>query len=128
MRLLLDAHAFLWFLEGSDRLSSPAQAIIEEPENVVQVSVATLWEIAIKHSLGRLELQRPFEELIPEQLATNGFGLLPVELSHISKVATLPFHHRDPFDRLIIAQALVEDISIVGRDAEFDRYGVKRLW
>jgi PIN domain nuclease of toxin-antitoxin system len=128
MRLLLDAHALLWFLEGSDRLSSPARALIEEPENVVQVSVDTLWEIGIKHSLGRLELERPFEELIPEQLATNGFGLLSVELSHISKVATLPFHHRDPFDRLIIAQALVEDISVVGRDAEFDRYGVKRLW
>jgi PIN domain nuclease of toxin-antitoxin system len=83
MRLLLDAHALLWFLEGSDQLSSSARAIIEEPENLVLVSAGTLWEIAIKHSLGRLELQKPFAELIPEQLATNGFGLLPIELPHI---------------------------------------------
>jgi PIN domain nuclease of toxin-antitoxin system len=128
MRLLLDAHAFLWFLEGSEQLSAPARGVIEDPANEILVSVATLWEIAIKHSLGRLELQKPFAELIPEQLTTNGFELLPVELSHISKVAALPFHHRDPFDRLIIAQALVEEMPIVGRDAEFDRYAVKRLW
>jgi PIN domain nuclease of toxin-antitoxin system len=73
-------------------------------------------------------LEKPFDDLIPEQLATNSIGLLPVDLTHIAKVVALPFHHRDPFDRLIIAQALVEGIPIVGRDGAFDEYGVQRLW
>jgi PIN domain nuclease of toxin-antitoxin system len=128
MRALLDTHAFLWFLEGSDQLSSTAREIIEDGGNVVFVSVASLWEIAVKHSLGRLELGKPFEELIPEQLATNAIAVLQIEVSHLTQVTSLPFHHRDPFDRLIAAQALVEDLPVIGVDPAFDSYGVERIW
>ena len=128
MRILLDTHAFLWFLEGSDSLSANARSAIEEPENVVLVSMASLWEIAIKYSLGRLDLEQPFGELIPSQIETNGFVLLSLNVSHVSRVAELPFHHRDPFDRMIVAQSLVEDLPVIGRDEAFDQYGVDRRW
>lgn len=128
MRILLDTHAFLWFLEGSASLSAHARSTIEEPENIVFVSVASLWEIAIKYSLGRLDLEQPFGEFIPSQIETNGFALLSLDVPHMSRVAELPFHHRDPFDRMIIAQSLVEDLPIIGRDEAFDHYGVARHW
>jgi len=102
MNLLLDTHAFLWFIDGSARLSSQARELIEDQRNAKLVSVASLWEMGIKISLGRLELARPFEELIPKQIRINGFGLLPLRISHIARVISLPFHHRDPFDRLIV--------------------------
>lgn len=128
MRVLLDTHTLLWFLGGDERLSPRAREIIEDGGNEALTSVASLWEIAIKHSLGRLELDRPFTELIPSQLEANAIGVLAMELRHVAAVATLPFHHRDPFDRLLVAQALVEDLPIIGRDEVFDSYGVKRIW
>jgi len=128
MRALLDTHAFLWFLEGSDQLSSTARETIEDGGNVVLVSVASLWEIAVKHSLGRLDLGKPFEVLIPEELSANAIGILQVEISHLTRIISLPFHHRDPFDRLIVAQALVENLPVIGVDPAFDLYGVERIW
>ena len=92
------------------------------------VSVVSLWEIAIKYSLGRLDLEQPFGELLPAQINANGFTLLPLEVPHIARVALLPFHHRDPFDRMLAAQALVEGVSVIGRDEAFDQYDVNRLW
>lgn len=128
MRILLDTHTFLWFLEGSSRLSATARGLIEESSNQPFLSVASLWEMAIKISLGKLKLERPFDSLIPEQLELNGIELLGINLSHAAAVITLPFHHRDPFDRLLIAQAVVENMPLVGADSLFDAYPVKRFW
>ena len=128
MRLLLDTHAFLWFIIGSANLSANARARIEDPSSDRLLSAASLWEIAIKTSLGKLTLSAPFDELFPAQLNLNGIELLSIKVDHLSALATLPFHHRDPFDRLIIAQTIVEKIPVVSIDAAFDAYGVTRNW
>ena len=128
MRLLLDTHAFLWFIMGSANLSVNARALIENPANERLLSVASLWEIAIKTSLGKLALSAPFDELIPAQLKLNGIDLLNIKVDHLSTLTTLPFHHRDPFDRLIIAQAIVEKLTVISLDGAFDTYGVTRHW
>jgi PIN domain nuclease of toxin-antitoxin system len=128
VKLLLDTHAFLWFIAGSERLSATARQQIEESANQPLLSAASLWEMAIKLSLGRLQLGRPFEDLIPEQMRLNGIQLLGIELEHVTPVTTLPFHHRDPFDRLIVAQAMVEQMPIVSADPAFDAYPIERLW
>lgn len=128
MSLLLDTHALLWFLLDDPRLSTAAsRAIVDHPEPVL-VSPASLWEIAIKISLGKYELPMPYAEFWDQQLTANEFRLLPITLVHTARVVSLPFHHRDPFDRLLIAQALAEDISIVSGDGAFDTYGVARIW
>jgi PIN domain nuclease of toxin-antitoxin system len=128
MKLLLDTHAFLWFIEGHSRLSPRARALIEDEANEVFLSVASLWEIAIKVSLGKLHLLQPFEILIPQQLRLNAIALLDILPDHAAGVIALPFHHRDPFDRLLIAQAQVEQMLIVGDDSAFDAYQITRLW
>ena len=128
MRLLLDTNSFLWFINGSDRLSVNAQDLIADLNNQLVLSSASLWEIAIKVSIGKLELLLPYNQLIPEQLEENDINVLPIELSHLTKVIGLPFHHRDPFDRLIIAQALTEDLPVVSSDTVFSQYVVKLIW
>ena len=128
MRLLLDTHAFLWWVDGSAVLGRRGCAAISNPENEVLVSIASCWEMAIKISLGKLRLTRSLAPFISEQLTVNGFSLLNVSLKHIARVADLPFHHRDPVDRLLAAQALEEELTIVSRDRSFRKYGVARLW
>jgi PIN domain nuclease of toxin-antitoxin system len=128
MRLLLDTHAFLWFISGDEHLSAQARGLIEDETNDVVLSVASRWEMAIKVSLGKLNLSSPFESLIPEQLASNAIDVLPIIFAHTARVAMLPFHHRDPFDRLLIAQSLVERMPLVSNEALFDAYGVQRVW
>lgn len=128
MKLLLDTHTFIWFIMGSPNLSAGARALIEDVANEKLLSVASLWEIAIKSSIGKLTLSAPFAEVIPQQLSLNGFELLNIEIDHAAVVATLPFHHRDPFDRLLIAQAIVEKMPVVSIDAVFDAYPVTRRW
>ena len=128
MSLLLDTHALLWFLLDDPRLSSTAREAIAGHPEAVRVSPASHWEIAIKISLGKYELPMAFAEFWERQLAVNDFTILPITIAHTAKVAGLPFHHRDPFDRLLIAQALQEDLPIVGNDGAFDAYGVKRIW
>ena len=113
---------------GSPQLSDRARALIADPDNERLLSIASLWEIAIKQSIGKMRLQTPFDEMFPAQLIDNDIEILPIEISHLSNVATLPMHHRDPFDRLIIAQGIVENVSIVSADAIFDAYPVTRLW
>jgi PIN domain nuclease of toxin-antitoxin system len=108
VNLLLDTHAFLWFIAGSDRLSAAARTLIEEPDNQPFLSAASLWEMAIKLSPGKLYLARPFEELMPTQMLLNDIRFLPIEMDHLVPIIPLPFHHRDPFDRLLIAQSVVE--------------------
>jgi len=128
VKLLLDTHSFLWFIDGNPRLSAAARQLIEEPANERLVSIASLWEIAIKASMGRLTFAQPFATLLPEQLQRNSMQVLDITVAHTAAVATLPFHHRDPFDRKLIAQALVEGIPIIGVDSAFDAYGISRLW
>ncbi len=128
MRLLLDTHSFLWFIGGSPRLSSEARALIEDTSNQVLLSVGSLWEMAIKISLGKLSLAEPFEVFIPQQLELNQIELLGITVNHAAAVSILPFHHRDPFDRLLIGQAQVEQIPIVSDDTTFDAYSIARLW
>ena len=128
MKLLLDTHSFLWFIGGSSKLSVNARMLIEEVSNQSVLSMASLWEMAIKVSSGKLNLVQPFETFIPQQISLNGIGLLEILFPHTVVVATLPFHHRDPFDRLIIAQAIVEQIPIVSCDTKFDAYAITRLW
>jgi PIN domain nuclease of toxin-antitoxin system len=127
MKLLLDTHAFLWFIDDSPRLSAQAKALLESDVELM-ISAASLWEIAIKGSLGKLTLAQPYETFIPQQLEQNSIEILPSELEHISVVATLPFHHRDPFDRLLLAQAMVEQLPVVSADTVFDMYAIERLW
>jgi PIN domain nuclease of toxin-antitoxin system len=128
MRLLLDTHAFLWFIGGDGSLSERARSLIQEADNEVLISIATLWEISIKTSLNKLELVEAFDVLIPRELADNEFTQLPVTLNHIVQLGRLPFHHRDPFDRLLIAQSLYENVPLVSKDSAFDRYGIERVW
>ena len=128
MKLLLDTHSFLWFIQGDQRLSSTARTEIESPANVVYLSIASAWEIAIKSGLGRLSVTGPLEPFVRAQLAQNGFHLLAIGLQHIAATVSLPPHHRDPFDRLLIAQAVVEGMSIVGGDNAFSAYQVPRIW
>jgi PIN domain nuclease of toxin-antitoxin system len=128
MKLLLDTHSFLWFIDGNPRLSATVRELIEDPANKRLVSMASLWEMAIKVSIGRLTFAQPFATLMADQLRRNSMQVLDITLEHTAHVATLPFYHRDPFDRMLIAQSLVETIPIVGVDSAFDAYGVTRLW
>jgi PIN domain nuclease of toxin-antitoxin system len=127
-RVLLDTHSFLWFVTADPKLSAPAQRIFASGSNELLLSVACLWEIAIKVSIGRLPIPEPLDTFIPEQLRINRIGLLPIELRHTFEVTRLPLHHRDPFDRMLIAQALAEGLPIVSADPAFDNYSVQRLW
>lgn len=127
MKLLLDTHTFLWFIEDSPKLSTEAKGLLESEADLL-LSVASVWEMAIKISIGELSLPSPFNEFVSEQLSKNTIQLFPIRLAHLGLVATLPFHHRDPFDRLLIAQAITEEYPIVSIDDKFDAYSVKRLW
>lgn len=113
---------------GSERISQRARDGIEAAGGVRALSVASAWEMAIKTSLGKLALAKPLGELLPPLLADAGIELLPIEIGDVARVATLPFHHRDPFDRLLAAQALERGFTIVSIDEAFDLYGVTRLW
>jgi PIN domain nuclease of toxin-antitoxin system len=128
MRLLLDTHAFLWFVLNDPQLSANAQTLINDPTNDVLISPASYWEIAIKVGLGKLKLHASYDDFMKRGIDGNDFEILPIEPWHTSLLTTLPLHHREPFDRLLIAQARVEAVPVVGNDAAFDAYGVRRLW
>ena len=128
MRALLDTSSFLWFIAGSDSLSIKARDLIVDMNNDLFLSVASLWEIAIKMSIGKLKLLRSFEQIVPAQLEENFINILPIELNHLSQIIELPFHHRDPFDRLIIAQSMTEGLPVISRDASFQMYPVEVIW
>lgn len=128
MKLLLDTHALLWFLNDDAQLSATAKSMIEDPLNHKFVSVASCWEIAIKVGNGKLDLGEPATTFLPRELAANHFDLLPIDIRHATSVEALPPHHRDPFDRLIFAQSILEGMEVVGVDSMFDAYGVVRRW
>ena len=128
MKLLLDTHTFIWFVTDSRQLSTTAKTLIENEYNEKLFSVASVWEMTIKHSIRKLSFELPFKNFVEQQMQQNSMSLLNVQFVHLDIVANLPLHHRDPFDRLIIAQAMVERIPIVGTDRIFDSYPIERLW
>ena len=128
MRVLLDTHAYLWFLAGDERLSLRGRRLIADPDADLLLSAASLWEIAIKHSIGRLPLARPFVDMFPEQLDQDRVRLLAIAPEHLHQLVQLPQHHRDPFDRLILAQALTEGVPVLTRDAAFADYSAQLIW
>jgi len=128
VRLLLDTHAFLWFILDDPKLSDKARGLIADPENDAEISPASYWEIAIKISLKKYVLPEPYEIFMNRELKQNNFLILPIELKHTAVLTELPFHHRDPFDRLLIAQARSENIPLVSTDPVMDAYPIKRLW
>jgi PIN domain nuclease of toxin-antitoxin system len=126
--VLADTHAFLWFVTDAPHLSVKAKGLLEAQDTERFFSIAGVWEIAIKTSFGKLTLRRPLEEILPEQLAVNRFTLLNISAEHAFRVVRLPLHHRDPFDRMLAAQCLVENLPLVSNDDALDAYGIKRLW
>ncbi len=128
MRHLVDTQAMYWYAAGDPQLSTTAQTVIQDASNEILISPASYWEIAIKVSLGKWVLHRPYEEFMDACLNQYGFRILPIEPQHTAPLTTLPFHHKDPFDRLIVAQALVEGIPVISSDAQLDAYGITRLW
>lgn len=128
MRLLLDTHAFLWFVLNDPSLSAKARDLIAEAENEVFVSPATYWELAIKISLGKYSLEGAFEAFFADQLARNDFNILPIQIAHAAVLSRLPFVHRDPFDRMLVAQAMAEGISLVSGDEMLKGYPVNVVW
>ena len=128
MKLLLDTHTFLWFVWGDPQLSAAAKALIVSPSNQKLLSAASFWEIAIKVSVGKLKLGEPYASFMPRELTRNSIDLLPISLEHAAAASVLPFHHRDPFDRMLIAQSMVDAVPLVSADPALDLYPVTRLW
>lgn len=128
MRVLLDTHTFLWFIAGDSQLSGYARQLIEDPNNQRFLSVASIWEVTIKSSLGRLVVPTPPSRLIREYVWSNAIEMLEITPEHLDRVHNLPYHHKDPFDRLMIAQAIHEDMRLISRDSTFNAYAVQIEW
>jgi PIN domain nuclease of toxin-antitoxin system len=128
VKVLLDTHAFLWFVWGDPRLTTAAETAISDPLNDLMLSLASCWEMAIKASIGKLTLDVPTREFVLRETAANNLNLLTITLDHVTAVQDLPKHHRDPFDRLLAAQAQIEKLAIVSSDGIFDAYGIARMW
>lgn len=127
MNLLVDTHAVIWFITENEKLPAKTRNIIESAENTCFISIALYWELAIKNSLGRLDLGRPLSDIFAI-IDETGFELLPIDLNHILANAQLAFHHYDPFDRIIIAQAITENLQIITKDDKIDLYPVGLIW
>jgi PIN domain nuclease of toxin-antitoxin system len=128
MRYLLDTHTFIWLATQPERISQRTREILDADEAQLLVSMATIWEMAIKVGLGKLTLDFPIEEFVERACSDFEVEIFQVEPRHVFRVASLPHHHRDPFDRLLIAQAEIEDMTLVGCDPHFAAYGIKCLW
>ena len=128
MTALLDTHTLLWQYWGDSQQSHTAQQIINDPSNIIYVSVASLWEITIKVSQQKLDLRDPITRFFQDAVEGSDLRILPVERFHLITLATLPLHHRDPFDRLLIAQSISEKMPIISADTAFDNYPVTRIW
>lgn len=128
MRLLLDTHTFLWWVDDDPQLSPEARRRIGDEQSDCYVSLVSAWEMAIKAATGKLRLSVSVQRYFQEHLAPNDFKLLPIGLDHVTAAETLPLHHRDPFDRLLIVQARHAGLTLVSADSAFDAYGVARIW
>ncbi|MBI2967431.1 MAG: type II toxin-antitoxin system VapC family toxin [Bacteroidetes bacterium] len=127
MKLLLDTHTFIWYVNGDVSISENARELIENPSNEKHISIASLWEMAIKISVGKLTIKGGIRKSL-DDISLNNFLLLPILPDHLTIIESLLFHHRDPFDRLIVAQAICENISILSKDPNFKKYKVNVLW
>jgi PIN domain nuclease of toxin-antitoxin system len=127
MNLLLDTHAFIWFVEGSPELSLKAKNAILDENNVKYVSIVSLWEMSIKVAQGKLNLKSPFETVL-EDVYNNGFKLYDIKFDHLLKNTELDWHHRDPFDRLLISQAIIDDFTVITKDGNFPSYPIQIIW
>lgn len=125
---LLDTHTLIWWVNNSDKLSDRAKQIIVDTDNPCFFSLASSWEMSIKSSIGKLRLSIPVRDYVIEHLAANQFKQLNITLNHVTQVEKLAWHHRDPFDRLLIAQAMEEELIVLSADSSFDFYPVERLW
>jgi PIN domain nuclease of toxin-antitoxin system len=123
---ILDTHTFIWFILGDPRMNNSLRSQIENNDNFL--SIASVWEMAIKHSIGKLNFNLTFAEFVEQQIILNGIQLITIKIEHILTVSQLPLYHRDPFDRMLIAQAIAENIPILSADTIFDTYPIKRLW
>ena len=128
MRLLLDTCAFLWWMAGSDKLSDRVRRVILDPRNDVILSAVSGWEIAIKHRLGRLELPAAPAAFMAEALAAHAVTVLPVGMTHAVEAGDLPLNHKDPFDRILVAQAIIETLPLATPDTAFSPYGIETVW
>lgn len=128
MRLLLDTHIFIWLIDGNPNLSQTVRQAIEDDNNSLHLSIVSSWEITIKTSLGKLELAIPLEQIVINFILPSGIEILPIHVPHLLCLQTLPFHHRDPFDRLLISQAKSEPLILVSEDRMFEQYDVEILW
>src|SRR4051794_23849764 len=128
MRILLDTHALIWWVDQDHLLTASAYAAIQDPSNEVLLSAATVWEMAIKVGVGKLNLSLPYRPWMEKAVLDLGAEILPITVEFADAQTRLPHHHRDPFDRLLAAQSLTENIPLVSADAIFDRYAVSRLW
>lgn len=127
MKLLLDTHTFIWWDSSPDQLSNPAREALEDPTNEVFVSTISLWEMVIKNQLGKLTLHRPLHVILADQVS-QGLRTLPFDTPHVLQISNLPDHHKDPFDRALIAQAQVENAILVTKDSDMSAYQVSLLW
>ena len=127
MAFLLDTHTFMWFLEDDKSLPSKSRNAIKDINNKCFLSIGCIWELAIKYSIGKLTTKTSFSE-IGKLIVENDIELLSISIEHLAQVLTLPFHHRDPFDRLIIAQSMVENLQIITKDKDFKSYGIDVFW
>ena len=128
MKVLLDTHAFLWLMADDARLSSKARAAFLDEKNEIFLSIVSVWEMAIKSGLKKLKLPLPVADYVSTRAEMHNITLLNISLDHLATVETLPLHHKDPFDRLIISQSISDKFTILSDDEDFDAYGVKRLW
>jgi len=128
MRILLDTHAFLWLVMDDSKLSDRARSIFLDADNELLISAVTGFEIAIKYALGKLKLAEPPRDFMENRIRNNALTQLPINLSHTYRLSHLPLHHRDPFDRLLISQALEEDIPVLSADSAFGLYDVEVIW
>lgn len=128
MNILLDTHTLIWWSLETHKLSISARSLLEDVENNLFVSVVSIWEMQIKNQMGKLTLIMPLPEIIESQKETNNLQILPLELSHIYTLKDLPYYHRDPFDRILIAQAVFEKMPLLSIDEILDAYSVQRIW
>jgi PIN domain nuclease of toxin-antitoxin system len=128
MKVILDTHAFLWLVTGDDRLSETARQTFLNLEDKLFFSAASLWEICIKIGLEKIALKSGWFQTIQDEMELNAVLWLPIEMPHCVEVTKLPFHHSDPFDRMLIAQAIVEDMQLLSRDSRLSAYAIKRIW
>lgn len=128
MIALLDTNAFLRWVEGDDKLSTRAKSCIANPDNEILISVVVAWELAIKACQGDIKLALPIDRYMASHIEANGFRLLGIELDDVAAIEALPLHHRDPFDRLLVAQAKNRKLPVVSSDRVFSDYGIKRIW